>query len=208
MAVTNTDASNLALIGERLCLDFANTASWHEKDYPDELLTSYDKLVVWSKHAGILSSEQGEALLEESDRSPRKAEKVLGNCIELRETIFRIFRQVAKGENIDSSDLSIFNQYLEKAYRYAEILPDGKDFKLSFRKGEEELDCMLWPIIQSAVDLLLSEKLDRVKQCEGDPCGWLFYDTSRNKSRRWCTMEDCGNREKARRHYRKKKLSK
>jgi predicted RNA-binding Zn ribbon-like protein len=64
---------------------------------------------------------------------------------------------------------------------------------------------MLAPIVKSAADLLLSDMLDRVKQCEGDPCGWLFLDTSRNRSRRWCSMEDCGNRAKARRFYQRKK---
>ena len=70
--------------------------------------------------------------------------------------------------------------------------------------NEENLDTMLPPILQSAVDLLVSKNdLERVKQCEGDSCGWLFFDTSRNRSRRWCSMADCGNRAKARRFYQK-----
>jgi predicted RNA-binding Zn ribbon-like protein len=44
-----------------------------------------------------------------------------------------------------------------------------------------------------------------VRECSGDTCGWLFVDTSRNHSRRWCDMEDCGNRAKARRHYLRRK---
>ncbi|HSH12932.1 MAG TPA: CGNR zinc finger domain-containing protein, partial [Desulfurivibrionaceae bacterium] len=64
---------------------------------------------------------------------------------------------------------------------------------------------LLWPIVRSAAELLTSEKLERVGQCAGDSCGWLFLDTSRNRSRRWCEMEHCGNRAKARRHYRRQK---
>jgi predicted RNA-binding Zn ribbon-like protein len=67
-----------------------------------------------------------------------------------------------------------------------------------------KLDWILNPLIRSAADLLVSDELKRVKRC-GDPaCGWLFLDTSRNKSRRWCDMSDCGNRAKASRFYKKK----
>jgi predicted RNA-binding Zn ribbon-like protein len=62
---------------------------------------------------------------------------------------------------------------------------------------------MLWPVVRDAADLLTSKELNRVGRCADERCGWLFVDTSRNRSRRWCSMESCGNRAKARRHYRK-----
>ena len=63
---------------------------------------------------------------------------------------------------------------------------------------------MLWPVAHSAAELLISDDLDRVKQCADDRgCGWLFVDTSRNRSRRWCSMESCGNRAKVQRHRHK-----
>ncbi|HET7578817.1 MAG TPA: ABATE domain-containing protein [Bacillales bacterium] len=202
MSRLNTDSGSF--IAERLCLDFANTVGWHNGDNPKERLINYEKLVDWSRQAEILSTSQEKRLLEEANRHLDQAEKTLEEAIELREAIFRLFRSIARGQKTDSFDLAILNQYLTKAYRLAEMIPKDSEFALTFQKGENELDCMLWPIVQSAMDLLLSGKLDRVKQCEGDPCGWLFFDSSRNKSRRWCSMADCGNREKARRHYRKK----
>jgi predicted RNA-binding Zn ribbon-like protein len=60
---------------------------------------------------------------------------------------------------------------------------------------------MLWPIAQSAADLMTSDKRNSVRQCGADDCAWLFLDESRNHSRRWCDMKTCGNRQKARRHY-------
>jgi len=60
-------------------------------------------------------------------------------------------------------------------------------------------------VVHDAAGLLTSEKLDRVEECADDRCGWLFLDVSRNRSRRWCAMEDCGNRAKARRHYKRKR---
>ncbi len=71
------------------------------------------------------------------------------------------------------------------------------------RKGSNSaLDTVLWSVARSSAELLISEDLMRVKECpENDGCGWLFVDTSRNHKRRWCDMEGCGNRAKARRHY-------
>ncbi|WP_188456248.1 CGNR zinc finger domain-containing protein [Virgibacillus oceani] len=206
MSNLNTDSG--ILIGERLCLDFANTVSWHNGDNPNERLLNYEKLVEWSRHAEILSIPQEKQLLEKANRYSDQAEKTLGEAIELREAIFRLFRSIANGLKTDTLDLAILNNYLTKAYSLAEIIPKDGNFALTFQKGENELDCMLWPIVQSAIDLLLSGNLNRVKQCEGEPCGWLFFDSSRNKSRRWCSMADCGNREKARRYYKKKSSQK
>ena len=63
---------------------------------------------------------------------------------------------------------------------------------------------MLGPVARSAAELLTSDRLDRLRQCESEKgCGWLFVDGSRNRSRRWCDMSDCGNRAKARRFHRR-----
>ena len=74
---------------------------------------------------------------------------------------------------------------------------------VEFSGDEDALECMLCPVVRDAADLLTSRELERVGRCADERCGWLFVDTSRNRSRRWCSMESCGNRAKARRHYRK-----
>ena len=68
-------------------------------------------------------------------------------------------------------------------------------------KSQNPVDSILWPIAQSAADLLTSPDLAAVRMCEAPDCAWLFLDQSRNRSRRWCDMKVCGNRQKARRHY-------
>ncbi|MGH7124521.1 MAG: CGNR zinc finger domain-containing protein, partial [Stellaceae bacterium] len=70
---------------------------------------------------------------------------------------------------------------------------------------EPALDRMLWPIVRSATQLLTAAELSRVKQCAGRGCSWLFLDTSKNGSRRWCEMEVCGSRSKARAYYARRK---
>ena len=57
----------------------------------------------------------------------------------------------------------------------------------------------LWILAQSVSDLLLSEGIARIRTCAVDTCRWLFLDTSKNHTRRWCNMKVCGNRMKARR---------
>jgi len=56
--------------------------------------------------------------------------------------------------------------------------------------------------------LTSSQRLNQVRQCRGDNCGWLFVDGSKNHSRRWCDMRDCGNRAKVRRHRLKQRREK
>jgi len=53
----------------------------------------------------------------------------------------------------------------------------------------------------AAVDLITQISSDRVKACGDVACGWLFLDSSHRQNRRWCSAADCGNRDRARRHY-------
>jgi predicted RNA-binding Zn ribbon-like protein len=62
----------------------------------------------------------------------------------------------------------------------------------------EAAECVVWPIATAALDLLTSRDVDRIKQCAG--CPWVFLDRSKNRSRRWFAMDDCGKHEKIRRY--------
>lgn len=207
MSDINKDVHKYDLLGGRLCLDFANTVSWHDSsEKSQELLTSYEKLVNWSLHANILNKQQSLLLIKKAENQPFMAKEVLQQAIELRESIYQIFSLVSNNEIPTSKDLSILNEALCNAYGMMRVVPGENKFSLEFLNCEERLDGMLPPIVQSAIDILTCEKeLNRVKKCEGYPCGWLFLDTSRNRSRRWCSMADCGNRAKAMRFYHNKK---
>ena len=106
-------------------------------------------------------------------------------------------------EAIRRPDLAALNAALSKVLANACLVPAEDGFAWAWGGEDAALRRVLWPIVRSAAELLTSDKLDRVGQCAGDSCGWLFLDTSRNRSRRWCEMEHCGNRAKARRHYRR-----
>jgi predicted RNA-binding Zn ribbon-like protein len=96
----------------------------------------------------------------------------------------------------------VLNEALPRAYALPELVPAESGYGWRFRGDESGLDGILWPILRSAARLLTEGEYSRVGQCADDRgCGYLFYDTSRNRSRRWCDMNSCGNRAKSQRHY-------
>jgi predicted RNA-binding Zn ribbon-like protein len=206
MDEAGTNASTFKLLGGRLSLDFANTADWHASDQPVEFLTSYSDLVAWSQHVGILTDHQVQHLLKEAARRPVDATAVFERAIALREAIYQIFSAISHGRPPQADDLATFNAELSRALAQSRIVSTAEGFVWDWAGAEDALDWMLWPVVHGAAGLLTSEELDRVGQCADDRCGWLFLDTSRNRSRRWCSMEDCGNRAKARRHYERKRV--
>lgn len=191
----------------RLCLDFANTLGDRTGDRPHEWLSSYANLVAWGKLAGALSAEAAASLRREAREHPADASRVLGEAIQLREVIYGIFSAVAAGHEPQPTILEKLNKALPEALAHRQIVPVDGEFAWDWVEGHLALDRMLWPVLDSAAELLTSDSLNRVGECKSEGCGWLFMDMSRNHSRRWCDMGDCGNREKARRHYKRKRKS-
>ena len=194
------------LRGGHLCLDFANTADWHASDQPEERLTSYEEFVSWSQQAGVLTEEQAKHLFRRAADRPEQVKAVLKRAIVLREAIYEIFAAVAHEQSAEATDLTTLNSALSEALAHSQIAPTETGFDWQWAGEEDALDRPLWSIARSAADLLTSNELQRVGQCADDRgCGWLFLDTSRNHTRHWCSINDCGNRAKARRHYERKR---
>ena len=197
----------LDLLGERASLDFANTVDWHASDKPIEHLASYAALVAWGQHVGILTDRQVLDLLEEAGRRPSEADAIHRRAVALREAIYRVFAAISAGFPAEEEDLALLNAELARTLAYSRVVPSGEGYAWDWAGEEVALDRVLWPVVRDAADLLTSEDLARVGQCADDRCGWLFLDTSRNQSRRWCSMADCGNRAKARRHYQRSRAA-
>jgi len=193
-----------------LCIDFVNTVDWrNSKTRKKEMLRDFSALILWCKKIGILEDKAAQILFKNALKQPNKAKQVYEKAIELRELLFRLFSSMATTGQASSHDLSIFNKYLADSMgKSCCLTPSDNGFVWSFCSGTDSMDLFLDPIIKSAADLLVSSELTRVKQCADDACGWLFMDKSRNNSRRWCSMKDCGNRAKAHRHYLSKRQGK
>jgi len=187
-----------------LVLDFANTAEFHASDHPDEMLETYQDLVTWSLEAGLLTKIEVKDLLLDAELQPQEAADKLSRALTLREILYRILSAAAQGESPKKSDLDEFNRHLSAALGYSQISPTDEGFTWSWQEEKESVDRILWTLVREAANLVTSEDMKRVGECADDRgCGYLFFDTSRNHSRRWCSMEDCGNRAKAQRHYQK-----
>lgn len=187
--------------GGELCLDFANTVSDRAEAAPAEHLHGYPDLVAWGRQAGLIDGSQADTLLAEAGRQPAAAAQVHARALTLREAIYRMFARRATGLPPAPEDIAIVNDELGRALAHARVVPAGQGFAWGWAQDCPALDRVLWPVARSAAELLTSEELDRVRECAADTCNWLFLDTSKNRSRRWCDMKSCGNRAKAKRHY-------
>jgi predicted RNA-binding Zn ribbon-like protein len=195
-------------MGGRLSLDFTNTVSGKRLVAPVERLNAYADLVSWGRQVGALDSAQARRLLAEAERDPGAAARALAEAITFREALFRAFRAVAENGAPAAEDLDSLNRVLSRARVRERLVCRGGRCALGWPADDASLDRMLWPVACSAVEVLTSAEVSRVRICEAtttDGCGWLFLDETRNRSRRWCSMKDCGNRAKARRHYRRRR---
>jgi predicted RNA-binding Zn ribbon-like protein len=193
------------LTGGNLALNFANTVS--RRNVPErraEHLETYADLVSFADQSAILPARQANELLAYARRHDSEARRAFRKAIVLREALYRAFSAVAQDDTASSEDLATIGNYVLDSLRHrALIRMDGGYGWQWTQNGKTSLDYVLWPISQSAADLLTSDELKMVRFCEAPDCEWLFLDRSRNRSRRWCDMTSCGNREKARRHYRR-----
>ena len=188
-----------------LALDFANTAEFHASDHPDEMLESYADLVSWATAAGLLSLSEAQDLLAKSKKDPKAGSKAFNEALEFRELIYRMLSAIAADQNPGQADLSTFNRKLAEALINSRISPIEEGYAWSWQNMGDSMNSMIWPIARETADLLTSKEVRRLGECADDRgCGYLFIDTSRNHSRRWCSMEACGNRAKAQRHYQRK----
>ncbi len=205
MIETNSEAYQFEFSANSLCLDFTNTLNDRLYDHPRELLNSYRDMVSWGEQAQLLTEDEAKRLLVEAEQHPQQASVVLQRAIEVREAMYRLFLALSEDALPRDSDLKILNEALSEAMAQAHIVHMEDGFRWDWVGREDALARPLWPVVRAAADLLTSVELRRVRVCAADDCGWLFLDTSKNRSRRWCDMETCGNRAKARKHYERKR---
>lgn len=197
-----SDAALPRLLGERLCLDFVNTVEAPLIDQPEDFLHGFPDLVRWARHVGLLTSLQADRLRQEAAHQPAAARHTFNRALALRDHLTKIFGAVADGEPAaERSLLELRTEYLT-ALGHARLAASDPGYNWTWDPDHLALDRPLWHVTRSAVQVLTQDDLGRVKQCPGaNDCGWLFYDTSRNSSRRWCSMEGCGSRVKMRHQY-------
>jgi predicted RNA-binding Zn ribbon-like protein len=185
-----------------LSLDFANTKVWHASEKPEERLNSYADLVAWGEQAGLIAPELARRLYNLAIEQPANSDEGYHFAIQVREALYRIFSNRYAGKSIPEADLAVLNSVVREAMAHLQLTSLAGEFHWKWTAEIDGTNLILWPIARSAAELLTSDKGSNVRECEDDRgCGYLFIDQSKNHSRRWCSMESCGNRAKARRHY-------
>ncbi|MDP2377747.1 ABATE domain-containing protein [Reyranella sp.] len=174
-----------------LCLEFANTRYWRGQDAPTETLNAPEDLAAWT------TANEGLKLTKPPAR--REFERAL----ELRELVYRLFDAHAQAKAPAARDLETLNEALSEAPTRTTLKRERGSYAWDVDMRSGTALALLAPVLWTAGDLLAGPRLDRVRRCANPECGWLFLDDSRAGKRRWCSMQSCGNRAKARRHYHK-----
>jgi predicted RNA-binding Zn ribbon-like protein len=199
MNIEAFDFSTIKPLHERLCLDFANSTPNHRNPSEDHL-NSYADLVSWSLDVNLLHEDEALRLWDFASRQPAQVAAVHQKAMVLREAIFHILSAIAHAQTPGEADLDTLNAALSEAMTHMHLVPIDNGFGWEWDGGStHNPEHMLWRAAWSGGELLMADDLKYLRKCEG--CDWLFLDTSRNHSRRWCDMKTCGNRAKARRHY-------
>jgi predicted RNA-binding Zn ribbon-like protein len=183
-----------------LCIDFANTRYSRDSE-PVETVYDFSEIVGWCGTNAMLGREAAEHALQWSEKHGRDAAAIFDDAIALRETIYRICFAMADGKAPEARDVAALNAALDRAPERRVLAHREKTFGWSIDRDALSPAGLLAPVLWSAGDLIVSPEVGRLRHCLNDQCGWLFMDDSKNGSRRWCSMQSCGNRAKAHRHY-------
>ncbi|MBA2717102.1 MAG: CGNR zinc finger domain-containing protein [Propionibacteriales bacterium] len=187
-------------IGGHPALDFCNTwAGWGQPPSPRrEWLKTYDHLVVWSLHADLIALPDVRRLRRSAARDPHHAHRVLTEARSLRTATHTVVL-----DPTDVRAMAVVTGHLRHSGSVVRV-EAGRPPRWSFPPGTG-LELPLFTTAWAVGDLLTQIDLDRVKQCPGHDCGWMFVDTTGR--RRWCSMTSCGNRAKVNAFARRRKAT-
>jgi predicted RNA-binding Zn ribbon-like protein len=188
--------------GGALCLDFCNTGQGLKNSRGEEWVLTFADLIDWLSTAKALDASQAARLRAAGERSPEAAAEVWRRSIELREALARALLARTEGRQVQASDLNVIDEEYARTAPFAHLAATDDGF--TWTVEAEALDSALRPIVESAVALLTSPRLARLRRCGNSTCYWLFLDETKNCSRRWCEMASCGNVMKVRRHRARK----
>lgn len=188
-------------VGGSVALDFANTLDWRLRDRPVELLKGFPDLLRWGRSAGALGAAEARGLRRWGESHPRAASRALAEAAGVREAIAAIWLALVARTPPPPGALERLAAACRDASGARSLRARGGEVEWVWREPSLEPMRPAWVAALDAVRILTSPERSRVRQCADAECGWFFLDTSRNRSRRWCSMKGCGNRNKARRFH-------
>jgi predicted RNA-binding Zn ribbon-like protein len=185
----NTSEKLISLIGGRLAVDFANAGS------PRRPL-SWEEFVLFLEATRVISLQRSAALLELPEADPLAAHALLQRASSFRDTLRHIFLALIRRETPEKAAVHAINGLLRVTEGHDELVFDAGRWHIEFVARENGLEWLLAAVARSAAEIVAEGAEARVRICANPDCGLLFYDASRTKRRRWCSMAVCGNRHK------------
>jgi len=202
MPIPSTPA--LSLCGGHPSLDLVNTLdNRFRASGPDEKLAGYPQLLRFLVDSRLIDTPRAEILGRHVGTAP--AEEALRSVRELREAAAAVLYGRVDEHTPAPTAVRTLEKYFLGAAQHRELHCEAAGVSWRWGRFEAQAQLPLWILAQSTMELLLDEaRLHRVRACGVDTCRWLFLDTSKNHTRRWCDMRVCGNRMKARRFKEKR----
>ncbi|WP_109489052.1 CGNR zinc finger domain-containing protein [Occallatibacter savannae] len=186
------------LSGGHPALDLVNTLDWRFRESgPEELLADYSDVLRFCEQSAVLTSMEARRLVRTVPES--KGAKVLAQIRELREAAAELFYAAIEGTSPAQSSVRRLEEYFAPARAKQTTRWTGEKLEWVLEQTSEAA-CPLWLLSLKTAELATSEQMSLARQCGSEECRWLFIDTSKNHTRRWCNMKICGNRMKARRY--------
>ena len=185
MSLHSPDQATIHRVGGHVALDFANTVSWRGTPRQFDPIDSVPALMCWAVGAG---------LIDQAAVAPEDGDAFLARAHRLRSAVRGTFEGTVAGTEAERDRSALLD--IARAYLASAELT-GLPTELRYPSTEAAI---LGTIAWAAITLLSSDRIGRVKICEPENCRWLFLDTTKNGSRRWCDMGACGNRAKVTQH--------
>jgi len=201
-----SNGSDDLVFGSRveMCLEFANTLAYRGSS-PSESLHTFEDLVKWSRDAGGTPPHLAQQLRGWAEKHPKRTADIFSDSIAFREVVYRIFHAIAGGASPDKVDIDRLNCALRDGPPRTTLKRIAEGFGWQVEESKPSAISVLAPVLWSAADLLVGPQIAKLRECSNEKCLWLFLDDSKNGTRRWCSMQACGNRAKAHRHYLRQK---
>lgn len=195
-------SSSPNLIAGRLSLDFANVLAASPE-------LSWEDLLHFLLATRIISPERSAQLLSLPQNDPQSAAALLTKAQTLHVSLRRIFSAMLAKEALLRDWVAPINEVLRITEGHDELLQQDGKWRLEFVAREGGLDWLLAAIARSAAEIIAEgTSSSRLRVCSNPSCRLFFYDTSRTRRRRWCSMSRCGNRHKVAAFSRRHSISK
>ena len=190
-------------VGNHLALDFLNTKLVLANG-PKEFLPDVDALVRWLVASGLLTRQKGNALAKKWRDAPQAAES-LRELLMFRERLRVVVIRQEAGFSVSKAFIAELNSLLKQHPSVIALQRKGEKLGLENAFELEKPDDVWAPIATAVAELLSNSPPARLRKCEA--CVVHFLDTSKKGSRRWCSMNICGNRIKVAAYQKRKRAA-